>query len=164
MSARQALISALHLFVILAFFMAGFFFIALGYLPHLIDSLVDKTNLIGSLLLFASLIITMGFYAIDRGRYLLIRAGISVDLNLIRLTVEDCFLRQFQKNVILQDLDLGSHSRIQIRLSFTANDVKERKKLLVEVEKQLSVLLRERFGYSKPFYFIIKSDAFFEEQ
>lgn len=159
MSARQALVSALHLFVTLAFFMAGFFFIALGYLPHLLDPLVAKTNLIGSLLLFASLVITLGFYALDRGRYLLIRAGISADLNLIRLTVEDCFVRQFQKNVALQDLDLGSDSRIQMRLSFSPSDTKERQKLLVEVEKQLSVLLRERFGYSKPFYFIVKSDA-----
>lgn len=157
MSPRQALASALHLFVILAFLIGAFFFVALPYLPHLREPLYEKSTLIGLSLFLASLILLIGFYAFNRGRYLVIRMGVATDVQVIRQTVEDCFLRRFPKKIALQELELGRKSRLEFRVSMAPLEEATREELFVEAEKHLSTLLRERFGYSKPFYLIVKS-------
>ena len=156
MSPRQAFASALHLFVVLAFFIAGLFFVAIPYVPEFKTQIFEQSTLIGLGLFLAAFILLLGFYALDRGRYLVIRMGIKADLNLVRHTVEDCFARQFSKKISLSEVEIGSKSRLAFKVSFAPGSEKDRKGLLVEAEKQLSILLRERFGYSKPFHFIIK--------
>lgn len=163
MSPRQALASALHLFVVFAFFITGFFFVCLPYLPETRIQIIDffssqfeKCTLIGLSFFIASLILLIGFYALNRGRYLVIRMGISADVNLIRQTVEDCLARQFPKKIFLSELELGRKSRIEMRVTLAPLDEGAREKLFIEAEKQLGTLLRERFGYSKPFYLIVK--------
>jgi len=156
MSPRQAFASALHLFVVLAFFIAGLFFVALPYVPEFKAQIFEKSTLIGLGLFLSSFIFLLGFYALDRGRYLVIRMGISADVNLIRHTVEDCFARQFSKKISLSEVEIGHKSHLEFRVSFAQLSEKERLQLLTEAEKQLSILLRERFGYSKPFRFIVK--------
>lgn len=156
MSPRQALLSLLHLFVVFSFLLAGLFFLSLPYLPELKTHLLEKSNLLGLLLTTSSLLLLLGFYSLNRGRYLVIRMGVAVDLHLIRQTVEDCFARQFSKTLSLSDIEIGGKSRLEIKVSVASLDDKARIELFAEAEKQLSLLLRDRFGYTKPFYFIAK--------
>lgn len=163
MSLRQAVASALHLFVVLAFFVAGLLFVCLPYLPETRAQAIDliahqfqKCTLIGLGFFLASLLFLVGFYALDRGRYLVIQMGVSADLNIIRQTVEDCFQRHFSKQIILNEVEVGRKSRLEIGVSLKPLSEDARENLFIEAEKQLQLLLRERFGYAKPFYLIVR--------
>lgn len=149
MSPRSVFAASLHLFVLFSFFTGAFFFLAFPHLPHLQEKCFEKSTEIGLGLLIASLILLLSFYLLHRGKYLVLQGGISVDLQVVRQTIEDCLARQFPK-VSCQHIELGLRSRIEISLQT------EKKEELALVEKNLSRLLRERFGYIKPFYLIVK--------
>jgi hypothetical protein len=156
MSPRQALLSTLHLFVVAAFFASGLLFVSFDYLPLLRDQMVENGSVIGMALLVAALILLLGFYALDRGRYLVIQMGAAVDLSLVRQTLEDCFARQFPKKIYLNDLELGKKSRLEIKVTLSPLEDDAREQLFVSAEKELTTLLRERFGYAQPFHLIVK--------
>lgn len=156
MSLRQALLSALHLFIVFALVMMGLFCLGLSQWPLLRDRFFEECDLVGLGLLGIALILCLAFYLLDRGRYLVIRMGVGVDLSLLRQSVENCLLRQFPKQVLFSDLDLGNRSEIQIRVSLLSLKGKAQEELLSQVERQLTLLLRERFGYGKPFHLLLK--------
>ncbi|HSX10191.1 MAG TPA: hypothetical protein VLF94_00525 [Chlamydiales bacterium] len=163
MSPRQALASALHLFVVFAFFVAGLFFVCLPYLPETRIQIIDffshdfeRCTLIGLAFFLTSVLFLLGFYALDRGRYLVIRMGLSADINIVRQTLEECFQHQFSKRIHLNEVEIGRRYRLNITVSLAPLSEEAREDLFIEAEKQLTLLLRERFGYSKPFYLIVK--------
>jgi len=162
MSPRQALASALHLFVVFAFFTAGLFFVALPYLPETRIQIVDllshqfeKCTTVGLGLFLSSLIFLLGFYALNRGRYLVIKMGIETDVKIIRQTVEDCLSKRFPKKIALREIEIGPKSRLELKVHLAPLDEAAREELFITVEKELSILLQERFGYSKPFHLIV---------
>lgn len=163
MSSRQALASALHLFVVLAFFLSGLFFISLPYLPRtqvdLIDffsNQIEKCTQIGMGLFLVAFLFLLGFYALNRGRYLVIEMGISTHIKIIRIAIEDCFAKQFPKKIQLKEIEIGPKSRLELRVNLFPLDEEVREELFIEVEKELTLLLKKRFGYSKPFHLIVK--------
>lgn len=163
MSFRQAIASALHLFVVFAFFTAGLFFVLLPYLPltrmEIIDFLsnrYEQCTQIGMGLFLAALVLLIGFYAMNRGKYLVIRMGLSTDLKVVQHAIEDCFSKQFQKRISLREVALGPKALLDFKVHLAPFDEAAREDLFIEVEKQLSLLLHERFGYSKPFHLIVK--------
>ena len=156
MSPRQAFASALHLFVVLAFFLAGFFFVSFPYFPQLKVQIFETSTLIGLGLFAIALILLVGFYALDRGRYLVIRMGVSADLGILRQTVEDLFAREFSSRIALADIEIGARSRLEIGISLTPLNEEVREELFIQAERHLGTLLRERFGYEKPFRLIVK--------
>ena len=162
MSPRQALASALHVFVVFAFFTAGLFFVALPYLPETRIQIVDilsnqfeKCTTIGLGLFLASLIFLLGFYALNRGRYLVIQMGLSTDLKIVRQTIEDCLAKQFPKKILLKEIEIGAKSRLELRVHLAPLDESAREELFIQVEQELGILLQNRFGYSKPFHLIV---------
>jgi hypothetical protein len=157
MSPRQALGSTLHLFVVLAFFLAGLFFVSLPYLPEVRAQIFEKATVIGLALFITSLVLLLGFYALDRGRYLVIKMGIKTDVNVVRQTVEECIAVHFRKRIFLSDVEMDRKSRIEIRATFASLDENEREALYIEAEKELGILLKERFGYTKPFLLLVKT-------
>lgn len=163
MSPRQAFISVLHLFSVFSFFASGIFFVALPLLPivrmRVVDFLLihfEKCSVIGLALLIAGFILLAGFYALDRGRYLVIRMGVFVDLDLVRQAVDECFVKQFQKKISLSEIEVSRKSRIEMRVSIDPVEESAREELFTLAEKELTLLLRERFGYAKPFQLIVK--------
>ena len=73
MSPRHALVSALHLFVLFAFFLAGAFFLAVPYLPELRLEVMEffrddfeTSHLVGVGFLVTAFLLLAGFYALDR--------------------------------------------------------------------------------------------------
>ncbi len=156
MSPRQALTSALHLFVVFAFFLAGFAFVSLPYLPKLKTEIFEQSTLIGLSLFIISLVLLLGFYALDRGRYLVLQMGVSTDANVIQQSIEECLNRQFGKKISLSDVEVTRKSNLEIRVSLAPLDEAAREVLFVEAEKQLNLLLKERFGYHRPFRLVVK--------
>lgn len=162
MSPRQALASALHLFAVSAFFAAGLFFVALPYLPEtriqiidLLSNQFEKCTTIGLGLFLAALVFLLGFYALDRGRYLVIKMGISTDLKIVRQSIEECLAKRFSKKISLREIEVGPRSRLELQVRLAPVDEAAREELFINVEKELSILLQERFGYSKPFHLIV---------
>jgi hypothetical protein len=163
MSPRQAFVSALHLFIVFGVFLAGLLFIALPYLPEtrlqMIDLLsknYDQCTLIGSGFFLFALLLLVGFYALDRGRYLVIEMGISADVKVIRQTVENCFNRQFPKKISLKEVEIGPHSRLELKVDLASLDEAVREELFIQVERELSILFQKRFGYIKPFQLVVR--------
>ncbi|MDE3047472.1 MAG: hypothetical protein KGI83_03900 [Verrucomicrobiota bacterium] len=160
---RQAIASALHLFVVLAFFLAGLFCVSLPRLPltrmNLVEMLShqpEQCTQIGMGLFLAALIFLIGFYALDRGKYLVIRMGLATDLKIVQHAIEECFAKQFQKKIALKEVTLGSKSHLHLNVHLAPMDESSREDLFITVEKQLSLLLHQRFGYSKPFHLVVK--------
>ncbi len=157
MSPRQALASALHLFVVLSFFLGGCFFVSIPYLPEMKTEIFEKSTLIGLSLFLASLILLLGFYALDRGRYLVIKMGeeVKINLQIIHQTLEECFIRNFPQKIHLSEVEIGPQSLLEIQISLAPLSEETREDLFIEVENHLSLLLHQRFGYSKQFRLIV---------
>ncbi len=160
--ARQAIASALHLFVVFAFLIAGLFFVLLPYLPltriELIDFLSNRyedCTKVGMGLFLVALIFLLGFYTLNRGKYLVIKMGVSTDLKVVRQAIEDCFAKQFSKKISLREVEIGPKSHLGFKVHLTPMDEASREELYVQVEKQLGILLQERFGYTQSFHLIV---------
>ncbi len=163
MSPRQAFASALHLFVVFAFFSAGLFFAALPYLPEarlqiiqMLSSQFETCTSIGIGLFLASLLFLFGFYILNRGRYLVIRMGVLIDLKVIRQTLEGCLSKEFPKKIVLNEIEIGPKSWLEFKVQLAPLDQAAREELYTQVEQQFSLLLQKRFGYTKPFHLIVK--------
>lgn len=156
MNAREALLAALHFLIVAAFFGGGIFFICLAYLPHLKELFFESCTEAGLSLLLIALLLTLGFYALDRGRYLVIRMGITTDMQFVRQTVEESLHRTFSNKLMLRDVGLGPKSRLEISVTLAPLDEEAQEALYIAAEKHLSTLLSQRFGYAKPFTLIVK--------
>lgn len=164
MTGRQALASALHLFVLFSFFASGFLFVCLPLMPEIRERLsflflyqMEFCTLIGVGFLMASLLLTVGFFVLNQGRYLRIKMGnaphriLEINVNLIRQTLEECFKAHFPETLSLIDVEVPQGAQIEIGVKLPSMDDKARKALLARAEKHLQILFKERFGYDKPF-------------
>ena len=167
MSLRRALASLLYLLVVSTFFSAGLFFVSLPYLPdvrlqlefYLLHSF-EIFTLIGFGFLAAAVFFFFGFYALSRGRYLVIKMGggnAEVNKRLIQLTIEEWLRTHFSKKLSLINLEIirGHQLEIGVQLHCT-HEQKEEEKLLQRVEQEFQTLLGQRFGYTKPFYLVVR--------
>ncbi len=81
--------------------------------------------------------------------------GVKTNIQIIHQTLEDCFTRQFSQKIHLSEVEIGPKSTLEIQVSFAPLSEEAREDLFLEAEKHLSLLLYERFGYSKPFHLIV---------
>ncbi len=114
--------------------------------------LANHSEAIALILFSVCALLFLAFFAFERGKYLVIRMGVKINLNMIRQTVEDCFNKQFSQKISLKEVDIGPKSHLEFIVSISSDE----KELYAQVEHQLSILLYERFGYSKPFSLIAK--------
>ena len=163
MSPRQVFAPVLHLFILFAFLATGLFFMCVPYQEgirfQIIELLTHRYELctwIGGGFFFVSFLLFLGFFALNRGRYLQIEMGrlgpTDVDVKLIRQTVEECFKAHFASMLSLESVEILPRSRLEIAVTLTGP---LDKKFLQIVEKQLQSHLLARVGYSKPFFFKI---------
>jgi hypothetical protein len=156
---HRAISSLLHLFACFSFFGAALFFLSLPFLPNvriqLCAILLDRPNTlyrVGFVCLAASLILTLGFYAFYRGRSMLIGMGASVDAAVILKTLEPFFKEHFDGRMELSDIHFSSRGKLEIEVFSQSEDPH----LLARVEGGITSLLKERFGYAKPFLLSLK--------
>ncbi|HSX25650.1 MAG TPA: hypothetical protein VLE89_01415 [Chlamydiales bacterium] len=165
MNLRQAVASVLHLFVVFAFFAAGFFFISLPYLPRLKEKVADLflseslfCTQLGFGFFVTAFVLLIGFYSLNRGRYLRVSMGkniAEIDVQILSQTIEECFKTHFPKEISLTEVEIPRGASIEIGVKLASIDEKKKKELLIQIEKKLQTLFIQRFGYSKPFHFII---------
>lgn len=163
---RQILASVLHLFILLAFFGVGLLFVTLPSLPlarergiELIEKKPELCIQIGFAFFFITTLLFIGFYALNRGRYLRIKMGKNeaiVETEVIRQTLEECFKIHFPKKISLSDVEIPRGQRLEIGVVLAPLEEEVREELFIQVEKELKILLKERFGYAKPFHLNIK--------
>ena len=56
----------------------------------------------------------------------------------------------------LSDVEIARGQRIEIKVSIETLEEDAREELFVKAEEELGILLRNRFGYTKPFDLIVK--------
>jgi hypothetical protein len=162
---RQAIGSMLHLFAVFAFFAAGGVAFALPYLPEtrlrLSSLLLDRPEIFSSIafgFFLAALLLLAGFYGLSRGRVLRIRMGkhlAEVDAVLIRQTLDLFFRQEFPQKISLSEVEIVRAKKLEIGVRLSSKSELD-EELLQSAEKALASLLRERFGYVKPFDLIVK--------
>lgn len=167
MDFRRALGSALQIFVVFAFFSAGFFFFCLPFLPEvrfqLSALLLNEAELctpVAVAFLVAAFLLLIGFGGLNRGRFLYIEMGthtVSVEAALIRHSLEECFKTHFPQKIQLSDVEIFFGKKIEIGVSLISCSSKEQLEVLRAAERHLQTLLRQRFGYVKPFRLLLKS-------
>lgn len=168
MSPRQALTSALHLFVVFFAFAAALFFVCLPYLPELqvrVSDLIlyraEACTGIGLGLFVLTFLLSLGFYALNGGTFLRINMGrhlVEIDSKVIRSTIEDCLKKQCSEKIVLQDLEIIWDRSIEISARIDSMKPEEKKQALARMEAELSALLRKRFGYKRPFILNLAQD------
>ena len=163
MTPKSALRSLLQFVCVFSFFTAGLFFVFLPHLPRVREELVQallkspgRFTQLGLGILLATLFLTLAFFGLNRGRYLLIKMGVTTNIKLIRHAVEECFYRKFPEKIRLTEIEIGSKAHLNFSVSLSAVDELAREELCQGVEEQLNILLKERFGYSKSFNLIVK--------
>jgi len=166
MSARQAIASLLQLFLVFAFFTGGLFFICLSQVPRtriLIENFIlnhySAGTSIGLGFFIASFVLLVGFYGLNRGRYLRIKMGknsTDIDVNVIRQTIEEHFKNRFSNEIDLIDVEIVRGGKIQIGVAIRRLSDDSNEEYLAQVERELVPLLRSRFGYSKSFHLQMK--------
>jgi hypothetical protein len=163
---RQALTDMMQIFSVFAFFAIGFVCLCLPFTPplrlKLAHLLLEDTRLliwIGLGFFGLAFFLTMGFYCLSRGRYLLLRMGdlvTEVDMSVLKKTIRPLLSKQFASRVHLTDLEVFKDSQLRIGLSILPMEEKEKEKTLLEAERHLQTLLSERFGYRRPFIVQLK--------
>ncbi len=166
MRPRQAIASSLHLFVVLSFFLAGFFFVALPLLPevrvHMADFLLNHFEVCTSVafgFFVAAFFLLIGFYGLNRGKVLRLQMGqhlVSVEAALIEQSIEECFRKSFKKQIFLSDVEIVNGKKIEIRVTLAPLEEDVREQLFARAETALQTLLKERFGYTRSFDFIVR--------
>jgi hypothetical protein len=167
MTARQALISSLHLFFVFLFFGAGFFFISLAYLPdlrvYLADMILFHTEIctqIGVVLFGVSFLLLLGLYGLNRGKFIRFVMGrhlVEMKEKVVRETIE-MFFKKRLSHLSLVDLDIARQSRFEMRVAVQPGlDSEKIEQLLMQAEKDLADLFLDRFGYRKSF--VLSVDA-----
>lgn len=167
MRLREAVASALHLLVIGSFFgLACFLF----FLPSRPDWQIigmkwlmeepDHFYWLGGMVAAASFLFLFGFYGVGRGRFLrlLMKPHIAiVDGKLLKEAIEECFRIHFPRHVRGADIAIISKERLDVIVDMLPLEEGRQLRLLREMEKQLCYLLRQRFGYTRPFTLSIHS-------
>lgn len=164
MNFRRAFAETLQLFTVFAFFAAAVFFFSLSYLPEtrflLSSFLLSRYEILTSISLVffvAALLLFFGFYSLNRGQFLRIEMGknlTELDSRLIFETIEAHFKKEHSSKISLLDLEIINGKKLEVTVTFEKTPLEKIE--LAEVEKSLKLLFRERFGYSYPFYFLLK--------
>lgn len=160
MTPRQALAGMLQIFAVFSFFVAGIFFTCLPYnlelclkLANYLTERSDLCTWIGLSFFGLTILFTLGFYAATRGRYLLLRLGgnlVRIDVNILQKTIAPVLAKQFT-GIRLSDVEIIRGQHLELRAYLDPLEPKEKEKLLLNVERHLTKLLSERFGYHIPF-------------
>ncbi len=163
MQVKQAISSSLQLFSVFAFVAAGLFFFALPFLPeakvrlaYLILEGEEACAQVGIVFLSLGFIFFVGFYGANRGKELVLKMGkhpISVHVDVIEEMIEQ---RLKSHSVLLQGVQIMNGKRLEISVELGPVEQAKQEALLKDVEQSLESLLRERFGYFKPFHLNVK--------
>jgi uncharacterized protein YlaN (UPF0358 family) len=165
MHVRKATISALHLIVVLVFFSISLFGCLLPVRPdwcRVISRTLEESPRyfywVGVIFLVVTFLLIVGFYSVNRGRFLrfLIKPHETIiERKLLQVAIEKCFSACFPRHVRNVDVNVAAGQRLEVAVELVSVEQRQQMKLMKEMERQLSCLLRESFGYTRPFTFSV---------
>jgi len=168
---RQALAAVLQLFVVFTFFGLGFVLVCLPFAPdarillsHALLNEPDLCSILGIGFFLAAFLCALGFYALNRGRILVLQMGkhvLAMDETVIRETIEPSLHRAFAEKLSLDHVEIVRQRDLEIGVSLASMGEEEREQLLLSAEQHLETLLLERFGYRRPFKVQISTSSKF---
>jgi len=166
MRLKEAVASALHLLVVISFLGIALFCLALPSMPlwrmACMNWLVEQPEQfywLGAIFGGAAILFIYGFYSVGRGRFLrlLMKPHIAiVDTKLLKEVIEECFHAHFPRQVRGADVAINKQ-RLDVAVDLLPLEETRELLLMREMEKHLVHLLRQRFGYTKPFILSIRS-------
>lgn len=167
MRLREAVASALHLLVVLAFFAFGAFSLLLARRSDWMQAVLDCLNKTPDALYWVAtsfgvigLFFLWGFHGIGRGRYLSLemKSGIAtIDSKLIRQAIEECFRKNYPEEISGASVSVAKDKCLEIALDLKSLSEEQQLKLLSDAEGKLRELLGSRFGYYKSLSLFIRS-------
>jgi hypothetical protein len=167
MRLKEAVASALHLAIILVFFTLATFCFMLPFRSDwrsdLIGFLQDRPDVFyqaGALIAGVGILLMIGFFRMGRGHFLRLVMKphmASVDVRLLQHVVDECFSQHFYRHVINSDIAIISKQRLEIEVDLVPMEQKSQLVLLKDMENKLGALLRDHFGYVRPFTLSIRT-------
>jgi len=163
---RQALIGMMQLLAVFAFFAIGFVCVSLPFFTHLrlqaANILFEESRLliwVGVAFFSFALLLTLGFFSLSKGRFLLLRMGehtTEIDVRILKKAIPPMLTKQLSGKVRLRDVEVFKNRELRIGLTMAPMEDKEKETILLDAEYHLQTLLSERFGYSRPFIVQLK--------
>lgn len=156
----EGLAAALHLFVVLFFFLASALAFALSLLPELRFHLFHRAShassalgWIGALFALSGVILLTAFYLSHRGSYLRIRMGkqvVFISSDVIQKAVEECWRREFKTDPP-KTMASVIGNEVEVTFFHPPFRVEQQEAFYRQLEKGLTPLFQGRFGYERPF-------------
>ena len=100
----------------------------------------------------------LGFYGVGRGQYLRLHMKpreVFIDVKLLEHALEACVKEHFPLEIYGASVAVAAKERLEVAFDFAPLDPKEKEETLRKAEEQLGILLRDRFGYTKPFTMVL---------
>lgn len=167
MRLREAFASALHLFVVLCFLGIACFCFLLPQRPdwrslfiHFLQEGPAISYWVGAGITVFALLLMLGFFGIGRGRFLRLTMKpheAIIDVKLLEMAIEECFQTHFSQHVKGSDIAIISKQRLEVAVDLLPLEESGQKKIMLDMEQKLGTLLRDRFGYSRPFTLSVHS-------
>lgn len=165
MRTGNLLFSAVHLFVVLFILGIGLFFLLLpssvAFRLALESLLISDTPIfarIGVTITFFGILLLVGFYVLNRKKYLTLKMNgskILIDEAVIRDYLSHYWKEVFPYHEIFSEVVLHFPQKIEIIAQLPAMSGEEREHLLLRMQNELSVLLARKLGYEKEFFLTI---------
>ncbi len=167
MRLREAVASALHLLVVLAFFSFGGFSLLLAHRSDWMGKVLDCLNKTPDSLYWVAagfgvvgLFFLWGFHGIGRGRYLSLEMNsgiVAIDSKLIRQAIEECFRKNYPEQIFGASVSVAKDKHLEVSLDLKSLSEEEQLALLSNAEEKLRELLQSRFAYHKPLSLFVRS-------
>jgi hypothetical protein len=167
MRVKEALTAALHLLVVLCWFSLAAFFVLLVFRPDWrligMDWLADRPvqfYWVGAGFALVGIFFVGAFYLLGRGKVARISMGapgVSFDRKILNCIVNEFFASRFPHLTLKTDVSLLPHNELEFAMEFPSMEERRRDELLRSIEQQLTLFLRERFGYNQSFILCLKS-------
>ncbi len=161
MKTGNLLFSAIQFVFCALVLLLGVFFIGLQYAPHLrfaIAAFFSETtitfSLIGYLILGCGILLLIGFYAMNRGRYYCVNMGkgqMVIDPAVVRGYVADYWSHVFPEYRLSVEVAVTKGQRFEVLVEFPLVPLEAQETILQKAEGDLAQILKKQIGYTKEF-------------
>lgn len=165
MRTGNLLFSAVHLFVVLFILGVGVFFLLLpgsvAFRLALEQILVNEAAMlakIGLVITFFGVLLLVGFYVLNRKKYITLRMNGSktlIDEAIIRDYLSQYWKEVFPHHDIYSEVVLHFPQKLEIIAQLPSMREEDKEHLLLRIQNELSVLLARKLGYEKEFFLTI---------
>jgi hypothetical protein len=126
-----------------------------------LDAAPEPFYWIGAACFGLGLFFVTAFFCIGRGRYLRLSMtphSAVVEAKLIEQAIREVVKIQFPHQVSGVDVAVHSKERLEVAIDLEPLEERKREQMLAQAEGALKLLLRERFGYKRPFTLFVRSN------